>query len=286
MQSGGLHIFDRLMTMVTDVPQNVLAGTEKIIVDSGVIVVPSDMTVTIKALRNNGTFIETLITGFTNNKYSLAGLFAQQIEITKTAGAGTILYVAYGQGAQLSPSSVITVGGNVSVVNTPPLVTYNSTPLVKANGETGTLQGDSALRVFMREAFAAKYENNPLSVAQMLLLPTAAPDGSWNLFKNLGANNTLNMKGSGGNINSFYCRSRSAAVLYFQLFITATVPTNGAIPDFSFMIDIGKSITFGNDFFGLGGVWGALGWAFAISTTENSLTLGTASEQTTFVTIK
>lgn len=320
MKATGVQILINNYPLVTSVPTLVVGDNDSLVITSGKIIIPATMTVNIRYSYDRINFF-TAYTGQSNVTIPLSGAQIQQIELTKTAGTGVVT-VVYGQGdnpptsplpvvpgdgaALPTTSSVSSINqfyngstldlgrsgftavqsGATGFQNDLPFIVYNVTDPVATNGQIGPLQGDSAMRLKTRDMFAPKYENNPLSAAQMILLPVSAPDGSWTPFKNLGANATLNVKASGGNIQSLYCRSRSAAIAYLQLFITATVPSGGAVPDFSFMIPIGGSIMIGNDFFGLGGAWGSLGWAFGFSSTENTYTAGTAADHSTWILIK
>lgn len=303
------------------IPQN-SNGDEQIVISSFEFNVLSTINIDVE-YSIDGVNFTTLYSGLSNTEKRKGGFLWRKVRFTKNSGSTSSVDVNYAQGisANSNTPDASTTGdaeanttttrsgalgysyngatwdrnrsglvsvqtGTTGLQNNLPFIVYNVTDPVATNGQIGPLQGDSAMRLKTRDMFAPKYENNPLSAAQMLLLPIAAPDGSWTPFKNLGANATLNVKSTGGNIQSLYCRSRSGAIAYLQLFITATVPAGGAVPDFSFMIPIGGSIMIGNDFFGLGGAWGSLGWAFGFSSTENTYTAGTAADHSTWILIK
>lgn len=104
-----------------------------------------------------------------------------------------------------------------------------------------------------------------------------------NRFINIGANSTLNVKSSTGNIFSLYCNNANAASRYIQIHNTATVPAGGAAPVLSFLIPPTSQIIVGTDFFTNEGLNLSTGIAFAFSTTRDTYTAGSASDQQTSV---
>ena len=116
--------------------------------------------------------------------------------------------------------------------------------------------------------------------------PVAAGDACPSVFTNLGANATLNVKASAGNVFSLYCANANAAARWIQLHDTATTPAGGAAPLLTFQIPAGGSAVFGADFFTSAGLHFTTGIAFAFSTTSATYTAGAAGDQTTMVTFK
>lgn len=102
-------------------------------------------------------------------------------------------------------------------------------------------------------------------------------------FANLGANATLNVKTSAGNVFSLYCNNENAADRFVQLHNTATVPSNPDVPLYTFRVPAGGDVLVGSDFFSAAGVAFTVGIAFAFSTTKDTYTAGTASEHSTLV---
>jgi hypothetical protein len=303
------------------IPQN-SNGDEQIVISSFEFNVLSTINIDVQ-YSIDGVNFTTLYSGLSNTEKRKGGFLWRKVRFTKNSGSTSSVDVNYAQGisANSNTPDASTTGdaeanttttrsgalgysyngatwdrnrsglvsvqtGTTGLQNNLPFVVYNVSDPVATNGQVGPLQADSAMRLKTRDMFAPRYENNTLGAAQIIYLPVAAADGSWTPFKNLGANATLNIKSTGGNIQSLYCRSRSAAIAYLQLFNTATVPSAGAVPDFSFMIAIGGSITIGNEFFGLGGTWGSSGWAFGFSSTENTYTAGTAADHSTWIMVK
>lgn len=130
---------------------------------------------------------------------------------------------------------------------------------------------------------AADGTNNVVVTVQKKI---AASTYSPTTFSNLGANATLNVKGSTGNVYSVSCINTNAASRYLQLHNTATTPSAAAVPALSFLVPAGGQIVIGADFFTNEGINFSTGIAFAFSTTQNTYTAGTAGEQSTFVNFK
>lgn len=105
-------------------------------------------------------------------------------------------------------------------------------------------------------------------------------------FANLGANATLNVKATTGNVFSLYCFNANAATRYLQLHDTATVPAGAAVPLYSFPVYAGLFTLIGEDFFSAAGANFATGIAFAFSTTQATYTAGTAADQNTVIHFK
>lgn len=113
--------------------------------------------------------------------------------------------------------------------------------------------------------------------------PVAGAAYSWTRFQNLGANVTLNVKASAGNLFSVYCQNNSTGTRYLQLFNTATTPGAGATPLFTFLVPGSGVLLMDSLFFGQGGYYFATGIAFAISTTQATYTAATATDHATHI---
>lgn len=116
--------------------------------------------------------------------------------------------------------------------------------------------------------------------------PIASSTYAPSLFQNLGANATLNVKASTGNVFSLTCYNANAASRYIQLHNTATTPAGAAVPIYSFLVPSLSQVVIGSDFFTTMGVNFSTGIAFAFSTTINTYTAGVAGEQSTFIQYK
>lgn len=101
-------------------------------------------------------------------------------------------------------------------------------------------------------------------------------------FQDYGANVTLNVKATKGEILSLSCENTNLfSTRYIQIHDTATVPGAGAVPTFSFLVPASSQIVIGSDFFTDNGVTLDNGIAFAFSTTSNTYTAATAGNQST-----
>lgn len=105
-------------------------------------------------------------------------------------------------------------------------------------------------------------------------------------FANLGANATLNVKSSAGNVLSLYCNNENAADRFIQLHNTATTPSASDAPLYVFRVPAGGDVLVGTDFFTNAGVNFSTGIAFAFSTTKDTYTAGSAGDQSTIVMYK
>lgn len=133
----------------------------------------------------------------------------------------------------------------------------------------------------MAEGFVDGFVDNTLVVAAIVHKPLPSATYAATRFQNIGANATLNVKASTGNIFSVYCHNLSGADRWLQLHNTATTPGGGAVPALSFYIPAGGVVEKGNDFFTLEGTNFATGIAFACSTTEGTYTAATATDHFT-----
>lgn len=133
------------------------------------------------------------------------------------------------------------------------------------------------------EGMAPVAENNSLGVIAYVHKPLASSVYAPSLFTNFGANNTLNVKSSTGNIFSFSCQNLNISARFIQFYNTATVPVNGNTPILSFSLPGTSTIIIGSDFFTSEGINFSTGLAFAFSTTNSTLTLGAAGDHSTQV---
>lgn len=106
--------------------------------------------------------------------------------------------------------------------------------------------------------------------------------GSNTLFKNAGANTTLNVKASSGTVFSVSCRNINAAARYIQLWNTSTTAGTGTLL-FEYMIPTNTTVNTGTDFFTEAGTVFSSGIAFGFSTTSGTYTAGTATDHFTMV---
>jgi len=127
-------------------------------------------------------------------------------------------------------------------------------------------------------------------VANQATVAVCNPDGSYlgapttgatayTVFKNAGANATLNVKATAGRVYSISCFNANAAIRYLQLHNKATAATAAEVPQFSIEVFPNTTTVIGTDFFGLNGEAFTTGISFAFSTTAWTYTAGTASDQ-------
>lgn len=157
------------------------------------------------------------------------------------------------------------------------------------DGDYATVNQDSLGHAWVREGFAPDYEDNTNDVAAVIMRPLAVSTYAWTLFSNFGANTTLNVKVSAGNIKSIYCHNRNAAIRYIQIHNTATVPTSPTgIPLYTFLIPGSGTAIIDGAFLGENGANLTTGIAFAISVSPHvyDSTGVTASEHTTIIHFK
>ena len=163
---------------------------------------------------------------------------------------------------------------------------YNSSAPSPANGQRVNLQANSAGALNVDETLAAQAEDNTNGVFAEAMKPLATSTYSWTAFQNLGANATLNVKSTTGNVKSLFCHNLGGTQAYIQLHNTATTPGGGATPAWTFPVAANGWTLIGDDFWGENGQNFATGIAFAFSTTETTYTAGTAANQVTQILYK
>lgn len=110
-----------------------------------------------------------------------------------------------------------------------------------------------------------------------------------NRFSNLGADATKNVRVGPTVVKSLACHNENAAERYLQLHNTATTPTAGDVPVFSFLVPTLAMIVIGSDFFTDQGLLICtqtgipVGCAFAFSTTKDTYTAATAADHSTWI---
>jgi len=107
---------------------------------------------------------------------------------------------------------------------------------------------------------------------------TGLPLGQKTLFKNFGANATLNVKSASGSVYSCSCMNLNASARYFQLWNSSTTAGSGTLL-FTFLVPANSQIVIGNDYFHINGILFDTGIAFGFSTTATTYTAGTAADQ-------
>lgn len=214
------------------------------------------------------------------------------IKVTRTAGSGVIPgevteFSGGGGGTTTAPFAVQGVAAdNAAASGNPVLVggEYNATPETYSDNDAARLQVDVNGYLKVREQYQPGSEDNTngnSAIIEKLLsgVSTYAPT----LFTNFGANATLNVKATAGNVYALHCQNTNAAVRYIQLHNTATTPGGGAVPLLSFAIPASSSVVIDHELLVAGGAYFSTGIAFAFSTTLGTYTAGTAGEQSTTI---
>jgi hypothetical protein len=163
---------------------------------------------------------------------------------------------------------------------------FNSSPVTVTNGQRVDSQADANGYLKTREQYAPGAEDNTNNVFATQVLPLAVATYSYTPFINLGANATLNVKASAGNVYSIYCHNLNASNRFIQLHNTATTPGGGAVPAKTYLVPGNGTIILDAQYLGPGGINFTTGIAFAFSTTEATYTAGAAGDQVTEVHFK
>ena len=83
--------------------------------------------------------------------------------------------------------------------------------------------------------------------------------------------------------NKIYCYNKNAATRFFQIHNKATDPVNTEVPVESFPVAANSALIIDSTFWGASGRTCSTGVSWAFSTTEATLTLGAAADQTSSV---
>jgi len=163
---------------------------------------------------------------------------------------------------------------------------YNSTAPTVIAGARVDFQSDANGNLQNREQYAPGYEDNSNSVAAIAVRPLAVSTYSATRFNNAGANATLNVKASTGNVFAVHMFNTTGNIRYLQLHNTATTPGGAAVPVYSFLVPANGATLVDSSFFGANGMNFSTGIAFACSTTQGTYTAATASDHWTDICYK
>jgi hypothetical protein len=100
---------------------------------------------------------------------------------------------------------------------------------------------------------------------------------------NFGAANQAVLKASASAVYKIYCYNKNASTRFFQIHNKATAPVNTDVPIESFPVAANSALIIDSTFFGSGGRTCSAGISWAFSSTEATLTLATAGDQTSSV---
>ena len=156
---------------------------------------------------------------------------------------------------------------------------YTATPPGLTDGQTAQVRLTTAAAATIEEQKVDQFVDQTNAVAAMVIKPLSVSTYSPTLFTNFGANTTLNIKATPGNVFSFYVTNTNAAVRYFQLHNTATTPAGGAVPLRTYTIPaLTGVLIIGTDVLTTAGVNFSTGIAYATSTTAGTYTAATAGD--------
>ena len=100
---------------------------------------------------------------------------------------------------------------------------------------------------------------------------------------NFGVVNQAVLKASTGVVYKLYCYNKSTSVRFFQIHNKAAAPVNNDVPIESFPIAPNNALILDSTFWGASGRVCSVGVSWAFSSTEATLTLATAADQTSSV---
>lgn len=207
-----------------------------------------------------------------------------QVRVTSTGalvtdGAGTISSIVPGTGATNlgKAEDAAHASGDTGVAilakRTDTAASSSST-----DGDYVTVNSDNLGHLWGREGYVDQFVDNTNGVAAFCIKPLASATYSLTTFSNWGANTTLNVKATTGNVFSLYAYQTNAAARFEQLHNTATTPSASAVPVFSFLVVASGDKLIGSDFFGPNGYNFSTGIAFAHSSAFGIYTAGTAGD--------
>lgn len=207
-----------------------------------------------------------------------------QVRVTSTGalvtdGAGTISSIVPGTGATNlgKAEDAVHASGDTGVMF---LAVANEAQsnLSGTDGDYTPIGTNRKGTVYNQETMVDQFVDNTNGVAAFCIKPLASATYSLTTFSNWGANTTLNVKATTGNVFSLYAYQTNAAARFEQLHNTATTPAGSAVPVFSFLVEASKDKLIGSDFFGANGYNFSTGIAFAHSSAFGIYTAGTAGD--------
>lgn len=207
-----------------------------------------------------------------------------QVRVTSTGalvtdGAGTISSIVPGTGATNlgKAEDAVHASGDTGVMV---LGVSNEAQsnLNSADGDYTPIGTNRKGTVYNQETMVDQFVDNTNGVAAFCIKPLASATYSLTTFSNWGANTTLNVKATTGNVFSLYAYQTNAAARFEQLHNTATTPSASAVPVFSFLVVASGDKLIGSDFFGPNGYNFSTGIAFAHSSAFGIYTAGTAAD--------
>lgn len=299
-------------------------GDQQVLINSFELTVPSTVTIDVQ-YSIDGTNFTTLYSSITNIEKRKGGVLWRKMKFTKTAGSTSLISINYAQGisansntpdasatadAESNPTTtrsgalgysyngttwdrnrsaiVAATSTFTGIQNTLGVGRYNASAPTLTDGQVVVYQVDVNGNLKSVEQRQALAEDNTNSVITVIERPLAGVSTySPTLFTNYGANLTLNVKATAGNVYSIHALNTNAALRYVQIHNTATTPSGGAVPLASFPIPASSYINIDHTMLPAGGIYCSAGIAFAISTTLGTYTASaTANEHNTFIEYK
>lgn len=200
-----------------------------------------------------------------------------------TGGGGAITSIVPGTGATSlgKPEDGAHTSGDTGVMA---LAVANEaqTNLSGTDGDYTPIGTNRKGTVYGQETLAPGYEDNSNAVAAIAYRVIAGSTYAPTQFANFGANATLNIKASAGNLLGFYAYQTNGSARFEQYHNTATTPSGGAVPLVSVLVPASGAVSLGTETFTLAGWYFSNGIAFAHSTTFGTYTAGTAADGNRF----
>ena len=194
--------------------------------------------------------------------------------------------IEYGAGATTAKTQRVSIAtdANSVVFASPQPVTgtfWQTTQPVSIASLPVLAAGTNAIGSITNTVFTANAGTN-LNTSALALSANQIPAFT-NQPTNFGAVNQVVVKGSAGVVYRIYCFNKSTSTRFFQIHNKTTPPVNTDVPIESFPIAPNTALMIDSTFWGASGMVCSAGISWAISSTESTLTLATASDQSSSV---
>ena len=216
------------------------------------------------------------------SQVSVAGVSTAANQATGNASLASIDTKTPSLGQALAAASTPVVLPATQITALTPPTSVGITGTLPAFAATPTFNiGTAPNLTFTNTAFTANAGTN-LNTSALAITANQIPAFT-NSPTNLGAGNQAVLKASAGAVYKIYCYNKNAATRFFQIHNKATAPVNADVPVEVFPVAGNSALIIDIAFFGASGRACNTGVAWAFSTTETTLTLGTAADQTSSV---
>ena len=214
----------------------------------------------------------------------LVTLLELQAQLGAISGGGTMAVTGTfwqtTQPVSIASLPVLAAGTNAigSITNT----SFGISGTLPAFASTPTINiGTAPNLTITNTAFTANAGTN-LNTSALAITANQIPAFT-NSPLNFGAVNQSVLKASAGTVYKAYCHNKSTSTRFFQLHNKATAPINGDAPVESFPVAPSTAVMIDSAFWGATGRVCSAGVSWAFSSTESTLTLATASDQSSSV---